>query len=69
MVFMWKIFGLLQVIDYLLWSIRLYVCMMQASGIGLARTVCIHTVYDRVFGDFPARKSVYTLDIYGSGHS
>jgi len=27
----------------------------------------IHTVYDRIFGDFPAKNTVYTPYIYGSG--
>ena len=34
---------------------------------GLARTVYIHTVYDRIFGDFPAKKQkwrVYTVYIW-----
>ena len=28
---------------------------------------CIYAVYDRMFGDFPAKKSVYTPYMYGSG--
>ena len=28
---------------------------------------CIYTVYDRIFDDFPARNTVYTPYIYGSG--
>ena len=28
---------------------------------------CIYTVYDRIFGDFPAKKFVHTRYIYGSG--
>jgi len=28
--------------------------------IGLARTVYIYTVYDRIFGDFPAKNTAYT---------
>jgi len=28
---------------------------------------CIYTVYDRIFGDFPAKNTVYTLYTYGSG--
>jgi len=35
--------------------------------IGLARTIYIYTVYDRIFGDFPAKNTVYTPYIYGSG--
>jgi hypothetical protein len=27
----------------------------------------MHTVYDRIFGDFPAKNTVYTPYIYGSG--
>ena len=27
----------------------------------------IYTVYDRIFGDFPAKNTVYTPYIYGSG--
>jgi hypothetical protein len=26
-----------------------------------------HTIYDRIFGDFPAKITVYTPYIYGSG--
>ena len=29
-------------------------------------TACIYTVYDRIFGDFPAKNTVYTPYIYGS---
>ena len=39
----------------------------QDTFVGLARTVYIYTVYDRIFGDFPARNTVYTPYIYGSG--
>jgi len=35
--------------------------------VGLARTVHIHTVYDRIFGHLPAKKTVYTPYLYGSG--
>jgi len=36
--------------------------------LGLARTVYIYTVYDRgIYGDFPAKNTVYTPYIYGSG--
>ena len=27
----------------------------------------MYTVYDREFGDFPAKKNIYTVYIYGSG--
>ena len=30
---------------------------------------CMYTVYDHIFGDFPAKNTVYTLYIYGSGQS
>jgi hypothetical protein len=33
----------------------------------LARLVYIYTVYDRIFGEFPAQNTVYTPYIYGSG--
>jgi len=36
------------------------------SCIGLARTVYIHTVYD-IFCSFPAKSTVHTLYLYGSG--
>jgi len=32
---------------------------IDAVCVGLARTVIIRTVYDRVFGDFPAKNTVY----------
>ena len=35
--------------------------------IGLARTVYIYTVHDRMYGDFPAKNTVYTPYIYGYG--
>jgi hypothetical protein len=28
--------------------------------LGLARTVYIYTVYDRIFGDFPANNTIHT---------
>jgi len=34
--------------------------------VGLARTLT-YTVYDRIFGEFPAKNTVYTPYIYGSG--
>jgi len=34
---------------------------------GLARTVYVHTVYERLFGGFPAKNTAYTPYIYGSG--
>ena len=36
----------------------------QARLLGLARTVHMHHIYDRVFGDFPANNTVYTPYIY-----
>ena len=36
------------------------------SCVGLAK-LYICTVYDRIYGDFPAKNTVYTLYIYGSG--
>ena len=42
-------------------------CGIQDTFIGLARTVYIYTVFNRIFGDFPARNTVYALYIYGSG--
>ena len=40
----------------------------SAKHTGLARTVFIHTVYDRLFNDFLARNTVYAPHIlYGSG--
>jgi len=27
----------------------------------------IYTVHDRIFGDFPAKNTLYTLYVYGSG--
>ena len=35
--------------------------------VGLARIVYIYAVYDRIFGDFPAKNTVYDLYIYGPG--
>jgi len=35
--------------------------------LGLARSVHIHTVYDRIFSNFPAKNTVNTPYIYGSG--
>ena len=35
--------------------------------IGLARTVHIYTVYDRIFGDSPAKNTAYKPYLYGSG--
>ena len=40
---------------------------LHCSTLGLARTVCIYTVYDRTLGDFPAKNTVYTPYTYGSG--
>jgi len=38
-----------------------------ATKVGLTRTVYIYTVYDRIYGEFPAKNTVYTPCIYGSG--
>ena len=38
----------------------------NAVYVGLARTLT-YTVYDRIFGEFPAKNTVYTPYIYGSG--
>jgi len=35
--------------------------------LGLARFMYIYTVYDRIFGDFPAKKRVYTVYVYSPG--
>jgi len=40
--------------------------MAYTTSVGLARTY-IYTVYDRIFGDVPAKNTVYTPYIYGSG--
>jgi hypothetical protein len=48
-------------VEALWWGLQVFLC------VGLARTVYIHTVYDRIFGDFPATNSVCTPYIYGSG--
>ena len=32
--------------------------------VGLAKTVYLYTVYDRIFGDSPAKNTVYTPYIY-----
>ena len=47
----------------------LYILLLGGCCVGLARTVCIHRicVYDRIFGDFPAKNTVHTPYIYGSG--
>jgi hypothetical protein len=29
--------------------------------------LCIYTVYDRIFGDFPAKNTIYTTSINDSG--
>ena len=43
--------------------------MLQAavasSEVGLARTLYIHTICDRIFGDFPVKNPVYTTYVYG----
>ena len=35
--------------------------------VGQNRIYNIYTVYDRIYGNFPAKNTVYTLYIYGSG--
>ena len=40
---------------------RIYIYIILASP------TYIHTVYDRMTGDFPAKSNVYTAYIYGSG--
>jgi hypothetical protein len=42
------------------WRCCRCVCVCVFLCVGLARTVYIYTVYDRMFGDFPARNTVYT---------
>jgi len=44
-----------------------YVRHTMTSYVGLARTVCAHTVYDRIFGDVPAKNALYTPYVYGFG--
>jgi hypothetical protein len=39
----------------------------QYESEGMAITVYIYTVHDRIFGDFPAKVTVYTPYIYVSG--
>ena len=41
-----------------------FVIYGHAPCVGLARTVYIYTVYDRIFGDFPAKNTAYTPYIY-----
>ena len=50
------------------------ICYVPCSSgsvtcLGLARTVYIYTVYDRILGHFPAKNTVYTSHVYGSGRS
>jgi len=33
---------------------------LSAMGLGLARSAYIYTVYDRIFGDFPAKYCMFT---------
>lgn len=45
-------------------------CLLLLAGrryAGLARTVYIYTVNDRILGDFPAQNTVYTPYICGFG--
>jgi len=55
-----------------------YSHISNKTFVGLARTVYIYTVNDRIFGDFPAnniiyihhihnRHRIYTIYIYGPG--
>jgi hypothetical protein len=39
----------------------------SAAYVGLASTVYIYTVYDRIFGDLPAKNALYTPYLYGFG--
>jgi len=41
--------------------------LVQRTCLGMARPVFIHTVYDLIFGDFPAKTNVYTPYMRGSG--
>jgi len=43
------------------------VMVMSRVGQNRIYTPYIYTVYDRIFGDFPAKNTVYTSYIYGSG--
>jgi len=42
-------------------------CVCVCVCAELVGTVYIHSVYDRIFGDFPAQNTVHTTYIYGSG--
>jgi len=46
---------------------RACACQRLCSYIGLARIIYIYTVYDRIFGEFPAKNTIYTTYLYGSG--
>jgi hypothetical protein len=35
--------------------------------VGQNRIHTPYTVYDHIFGGFPAKNTVYTLDVHGSG--
>jgi hypothetical protein len=39
----------------------------QINRVGQNRICDMYTVYDRIFGDFPAKNAVHTPYIYGSG--
>ena len=49
------------------WSSKSKFHHSHASCVGLAKTVYIYTVYVRIFGDFPARNTVYVPYIYSVG--
>jgi hypothetical protein len=46
-----------------------FLYFVRYKYLGLARTVYIYTVYDRIFGDFPAKITVYKQDIYSFGQT
>ena len=39
---------------------------LNTKSLELAKTMCMHTMYDHVLGGFPAKNNVYTLYIYDS---
>jgi hypothetical protein len=44
--------------------------MAKHVYVGLAKTIYIYTIYDRIFGEFPAKNAIYgiyTLYMCGSG--
>jgi hypothetical protein len=58
-----------------MYTVYTYKCMVLASGqpyVSANMPACHNsrvgqTVYDRIFGDFLAENTVYTLYMYGSG--